>query len=172
MRYDVQTEEAIVAQIRRQPNREVILPDHCYWEGMDTPWIYVDQKPVRLVVWLYRRIIGPLPAGAGLARKPGTSARNINPHLWVVTPGPRARVECPNGHEYGPDDWIPGVGHRCQACRAAKLLGTESPIDINRSKTHCPEGHVLVKRKNGRRRCYECPRAQQAAYAARKRENA
>lgn len=172
MRYSPEIEEAIVAQIKSEPTREIILPDWAYWEGIDTPWVYRNQVPVRLVVVLYERLVGALPEGAGLARQPGTHPRNVNPLLWTVVPGPRARAECANGHEYSPDDWIEGVGHRCQACRAAKLLGTESPIDINRKKTHCPKGHVLVKRKNGRRRCLECPREQQAAYAARKRENA
>lgn len=177
MKYSPEIEEAIVAQIQREPEREVILPDWCYWEGMDTPWIYREQMPVRLVVVLYERLIGALPEGAGLARQADTDPRNVNPHLWIQVPTTRSRAYCPNGHEYGPEDWVEGVGNQCQACRAAKLLGTPSPIDINREKTKCPKNHPYsaentIRLASGRRRCKTCHREQQAAYATRKRESA
>lgn len=170
MRYTPQIEEALVRQITAEPEREVILPSWAYWKGVDTPWIYVDGMPISLPRHLHGLLIGPIPDGAGLSPKPGTVRGNVNPHLFIITPGTHARARCPNGHEYTEDDWIPNVGHRCQACRAARLLGTPSIADINRSKTVCPQGHPLVKRKNGRRRCRECPRIQQAAYLKRKRE--
>jgi len=168
VRYSPEIEQALVDAIAANPDREIVLTDDCYWEGIDTPWIYVDQQPVRLVVVLYEQIIGALPRGAGLARRPGTHPRNINPHLWTVVPNTRARAFCPKaGHEYGPDDWIEGVGHRCQACKAERHL-RDSPADVNRRKTHCPQGHPLVRRPNGRRRCLECPREQQRRYLERK----
>jgi hypothetical protein len=169
MRYSPETEQMIVEQIEREPEREVILPDWAYWEGSDTPWVYIEGMPRRLVVVLYERLIRGLPEGAGLARKPGTHPRNINPFLYQVMPSPHVRATCANDHVYTTEDYIEGVGYRCQTCRAAKLLGTDSPVDLNRKKTKCPKGHALVLRKNGRRRCLECPRAQQAAYAARKK---
>jgi hypothetical protein len=182
MRYTQEIEEAIVAQIQREPEREVILPDWCYWKGIDTPWIYREQIPTRLVVVLHERLIGALPEGAGLARKPGTDPRNVNPHLWVVVPGPRARAVCDNGHEYGQDDWIEGVGHRCQTCRAERALrregsGQPSPAAVNRAKTHCPQEHEYtpentIRLKSGRRRCKTCHRQQQAASVARKKGTA
>jgi hypothetical protein len=176
VKYSPEIEQVIVQTIEANPDRELLLPDWAYWKGEDTPWIYVDQMPVRLVVHLYEQILGAIPRGSGLARKPGTHARNVNPYLWTVVPGPAARAECPKGHEYGPDDWVEGVGHRCQTCRAERRLAREtgrpSPTEINRRKTHCPKGHVLVKRKNGRRRCLECPREQQARYLARKQGTA
>jgi hypothetical protein len=166
VRYTPQIEQRILAQIAATPEAEIILPDWAYWEGVDQPWIYVDSMPMPLVRVLYERVIGALSPEAGLQPKPGTSRRSVNPHLWVQTPTLRARAVCPNGHVYTDDDWIEGVGHRCQTCRADKLLGTPSAIDVNRAKTTCPQGHALVRRKNGRRRCLECPRAQTAAWRA------
>lgn len=168
MKWTPEYEQAIVRQIKVEPRRELILPEWAYWKGHDEPWVYIDGMPTRLVVVLYERLIGTLPVGAGLARKPGTDRRNVNPYLYEVMPAPKMRTVCPNGHVYTEADLIEGVGHKCQTCRAAKLLGTESPVDANRKKTHCPKGHRLVKRPNGRRRCLECPRQQQADYLARK----
>lgn len=179
MRYTPEIEAMILGAVEENPDREIVLPDWAYWEGVDTPWIYVDQMPTRLVVVLYERVIGALPRGAGLARQPGTSPRDINPHHWTPTPTGRARAYCPTaGHEYGPDDWIEGVGHRCQACLAAKRLAKESkgpsPADINREKTHCPQNHEYTpenttRLRSGRRRCKTCAREQQARYAAKKK---
>lgn len=173
MRYSAEIEDRIVAQIEAEPEREVILPDWAYWKGVDTPWIYVGGIPRPLVNVLYERVIGVLPDGAGLSPRPGTDRRNVNPHLWLVKPTSGSRAVCPNGHIYTEADWIPNVGHRCQACRAARLLGVPSPADINRRKTHCPEGHPLsgdnlIHLKNGRRRCRTCHAATQARYKARK----
>lgn len=168
MRYTPRIEQKILAQIEQTPDREIILPAWAYWEGVDQPWIYLDQIPTPLVRVLYERLIGALPEHVGLQPKPGTSRRSVNPHLWVTVPTRRARAVCPNNHPYTDEDWIEGVGHRCQTCRATELLGTPSPIDINRSKTRCPKGHPLVKRPNGRRRCLECPREQTAAWRKKK----
>lgn len=172
MRWTPQIEEKVLAQIKATPESEVILPHWAYWKGVDQPWIYVDSFPMPLVKVLYERLIGAIPYGAGLQPKPGTSRRSVNPHLWVLVPSYKARAVCPNGHEYDEGDWIEGVGHRCQACKAAKRLGTPSVADINRKKTTCPEGHRLVKRKNGRRRCLECPREQTARWRAKQKGTA
>lgn len=169
MRWTPEIEKKIVEQIARTPTAEIILPDWAYWEGEDHPWIYVDSMPTMLVKHLYAKLIEPIPDGAGLQPKPGTSRRSVNPHLWVIVPSRRARAVCPNGHPYTEDDWIDGVGHRCQTCRASKLLGTPDAAEINRRKTTCPKGHPLVKRKNGKRRCLECPRAQTAAWRERQK---
>ena len=178
MKYSAEIEQTIIDAIEANPDRELLLPDWAYWKGDDTPWIYLDQQPVRLVVHLYESVIASLPEGAGLARKPGTHPRNVNPHLWTMVPHPKSRAVCPNGHEYGAEDWVEGVGHQCQTCRAERHLrrerkGTPSPTDINRQKTHCPQGHEYTKQntirlKSGRRRCKTCHREQQAAYVARK----
>ena len=172
MRYTPEIEQKILAQIAATPDAEVILPDWAYWKGIDQPWIYLDSMPIPLVKVLYADLVGPIPEGAGLQPRPGTSRRSVNPHLWQLVPTPKSRAECPNGHPYTEDDYIPGVGHRCLTCRAAKLLGTESPIDKNRKKTTCPKGHKLVKRKNGRRRCLECPREQTARWRAKQKGSA
>jgi hypothetical protein len=172
MKYTHEMEEMIVTQIEREPEREVILPDWCYWKGTGAVYIHRDGERVRLVQHLYESLIGALPRGVGLAPRPGTSPRNVNPHLYVIVPTPGARPQCPNRHPYTEEDWVPGVGHQCQACRAAKRNGKPSPIDINRAKTHCPKGHVLVKRKNNTRRCYECPRRQSQEYRKRVKESA
>lgn len=168
MRYTPEIEAALVAQIEAEPDRQIVLDDSNYWAGLNTPWIYRDGLPEPLPRVLYELTIGALPESAGLSPLPGTHPRNVNPHQWVVTPARRARAHCPNQHLYTEDDWIENVGHRCQTCRAMRLMGTMSPIDINRSKRVCPQGHDLVKRKNGRRRCKQCPRDQQARYIERK----
>lgn len=173
MRWTPEIEERIVTQIEATPDLEIILPAWAYWKGHDQPWVYVDGMPQRLVRILYERLIRSLPDRAGLSPKPGTDPRNINPHLFVVLPSRHSRAECVNGHEYTEDDWIPNVGYRCQTCRAEQLLGTPSAADLNRIKTHCPNGHPLegdnlVQLKNGRRRCKTCHAATQARYRARK----
>jgi hypothetical protein len=159
MRLTSKTRKALIAQIKAAPHRPVILPDWAYWKGTDAAYIYVDQMPIPLMRFLYEQLIAPLDPARGLVNPPGVAARNVNPHLAVVTPTRKSRAVCPNGHDYTEADYVPGVGQRCQQCRADLLLGTPSPIDINRAKTHCPKNHVLVERPNGRRRCLECPRA-------------
>jgi hypothetical protein len=169
MKWTPKIERAIIQAIEANPDREIVLPDSAYWEGINAPWIYRDGLPEPLPRVLYEQIIGVLPTGAGLSPRPGTHPRNINPHLFVVTPSRRARAACPNGHLYTEDDWFENVGHRCQTCRVMRLTGRTSPIEINRAKRVCPEGHDLILRPNGRRRCLECPRRQQAEYIQRKR---
>lgn len=159
MRYTPEIEQQLIAQIEREPARAVVLPDWAYWKGSDSAYIYVDRLPTPLIRHLHRALLGPLDHERGLVNPPGVPARNVNPHLAVITPTRQSRAACPNGHEYVAEDYEPGVGQRCHVCREAELLGTESPIDKNRAKTHCPHGHPYVRRKNGRRRCVECPRA-------------
>ena len=167
MRYSPAIEDALIAQIKRTPDREIILDDAAYWKGVNQPWVYVNGVPQRLVHILYEAVIASLPEGAWLASQPGTHPRNINPHFFTPTAAPGVQLTCPNNHVYTPDDWIENVGHRCQACRVAKLIGRDDVATINRKKTVCPEGHQLIKRPNGRRRCLECPRARQKAYRER-----
>ncbi len=171
MRYSPEIESALVAQIAAEPTRPVVLPEWAYWAGEPQPWIYRDGMPVPLMRHLYEVILGGLAETAGLQNPPHVDARNVNPHLAIVKPSKRTRLVCPNGHTYTEDDWIDGVGHQCQTCRAAKLLGTPSITDINRAKTDCPQGHPyteenLVRLKNGRRRCKQCHRENQARYIA------
>lgn len=173
MRYSRKVERAIVAQIEREPSRPVILPDWAYWKGDPQPWVYLDSQPIRLARHLYGLLVGELPPGAGLRNPPEIDQRNVNPHLMVVTPSRGARITCPNNHRYTEDDYIEGVGHRCQTCRAQRLLGTPDVATINRAKTHCPKNHPLVKRKKGPRRCLECPREATRAWREnQKREHA
>lgn len=164
MRFTPEIERKIVDQITREPGRPVILPDWAYWKGVDVAYIYVERMPVPLIHYLREILIGDVTEDQGVANLPDTPARNVNPYLAVVTPTRTARPACPAGHAYTEADYFPGVGHRCQTCRVAKLKGTPSVADANRAKTTCPEGHRLVKRSNGRRRCLECPRRQSAAY--------
>lgn len=172
MKYTPEIEKLILNQIATTPDAPIILPPHCYWKGVATPWIYVDQMPVRLVNVLYELAIGPIPPGASIGRRVGTMPADVNPHHWEVVPVRirAARSHCPKDHPYTQDDWFEGVGHRCQTCRAERLLGTPSVADINREKTHCPKNHILVKRKNGRRMCKECPKERSAAWRAKQKE--
>jgi hypothetical protein len=176
MRYTPEIEEKIVAQIKAQPEREVILPDWAYWKGFDTPWVYVGGLPTPLPRVLYERVIEALPEGAGLSPRPGTHRRNVNPYLYLVTPSPRHRGYCAAGHIFTDADWNEKRQRFvCQVCRAERLLHTPSPADTNRAKTHCPRGHPLsgknlVNLKNGKRRCRICHAETQARYAARKQK--
>lgn len=167
MRYNEEIEAEIIAQIRRSPDAELFLPDWAYWKGVNQPHIFIGQMRVPLVRVLYEKLVGPLEATQGLRPKVGTSLRSVNPNLWRPVPGVRAKASCPNGHEYTDEDWINGK-HRCHICYGKKLTGGVNPADVNRAKMTCPQGHKLVRRKNGRRRCRECPRAQTAAWRAKK----
>ena len=178
MRYTAEIEDAILAQIRATPERPVVLPDWAYWNGKNTPYVYVDGKPTPLPRRLYRIAVGPLNPGHGLANPAGVPARNVNPLVMKRMLTRSAKAECPNGHEYTDEDYAPGKGYRCRTCAAERpqqsrrqpRTGGPNPVEVNRAKTVCPQGHTLVMRPNGRRRCYECPRARQAAYRARQKE--
>lgn len=170
MRYSTAIEARILAQIEQTPRQQIILPSWAYWKGDPQPWVYIDQIPTRLVRHLYGLVVGELHPDHGLVNPPGVDPRNVNPRLAVVTPTRRAKVECPNGHRYTGDDYIEGVGQRCQTCRAAKLLGGLSAAAKNRAKTTCPQGHKLVKRPGGKRRCYECARERERERRARMKE--
>lgn len=169
MRYNEDVEKRILAQIEATPDAEIILPDWAYWKGRDQPIVYIDGRPVRLIRHLYELVIHPLPPEAGVAMDPGVSPRNINPYLATPTPRRRQRLACPAGHPYTERDRQEDGSHRCQVCIEANLKGTPSVAEVNRAKSVCPQGHTLVKRPNGRRRCLECPRDQQRRYLERKR---
>lgn len=174
MRFNAEIEEKILQQIRTEPEREVILPAWAYASGEVQPVVYVKGKPVRLVRVLYQKLIGPLPATAGLAMLPGHDRRNVNPHHFQPVATRHTRVTCPNGHEYTEEDMTPR-GNRCRRCREAKNLGTPNPIQLNAAKTHCPMNHPLigdnlVKLKSGKRRCKTCHADQSRARRARQKE--
>ncbi len=171
MRYSAAIEAQILAQIVREPNRAIILPEWAYWKGDPQPWVYIDQMPTRLIRHLYGLVVGDLHPDHGLVNPPGVDPRNVNPRLAEVTPTRTARVVCPNGHRYTGDDYIAGVGQRCQTCRAGKLLGRPNVGEINKAKTTCPQGHKLIRRKDGKRRCRECPAAREKARRERLKEN-
>lgn len=170
MRYTAEIEGKIIAAVNAAPDRDLILPDWAYWKGDNQPYVYVDGMPVRLARVLYRKIIGPLSDDQGLAPGLGMHPRNVNPHRFVVTASPHQRAVCPNGkHEYTEEDRQDDGSMRCHQCYAATLTGGLNPAQINAAKTTCPEGHDLVLRPNGRRRCLECPRAAQRDYARRRK---
>jgi hypothetical protein len=171
VRWTPEIRRKIEQQIDATPAAEIILPDWAYWKGVQMPHVYVERQPYPLIRVMWEIVVGPLPSDEHwVVNPPGVDPRNINPMLGVVVPTRRSQPVCPNGHRYVAGDYQPGVGHRCEACHQDRLLGTPNAIDINRAKTHCPQNHVLVKRKNGRRRCLECPREQTAAWRARKKE--
>lgn len=177
MRYNPEIEAKILAQIAREPDRAIVLPEWAYWKDDPQPWIYVDQIPTRLIRHLYGLMVGELHPDHGLTNPPGIDPRNVNPRLAIVKPTRGSKLSCPKGHRYTENDYREGVGNRCQTCHAEKLLGTPGVDAINRAKTHCPQGHKLVKRSNGRRRCMECGRDRERARRAKikaekKRESA
>lgn len=170
MRYSKAIERKIIEQLIAEPERDTILPSWAYASG-NQPVIYHGGKPVKLARHLYEKIVGPIPDGAGLKLEPGHDPRDVNPHHFVVTGSPHVRLTCPNNHRYTDQDRTED-GYRCHVCREEKNLGTPSVSDVNAAKTHCPKNHVLVLRTNGRRRCMECPREQQARYRVRQKEKA
>lgn len=169
MRYNAEIEAKIVAAIEAEPERDLILPDWAYWKNENQPVVYVNGMPVRLARVLYQKIIGPLPDGAGLAAGPGMHARNVNPYRFVVTDQPNRRAVCPNDHPYTDEDRQADGSMRCHVCHQARLTGELNPAQINAAKTTCSKGHALVLRPNGRRRCRECPRANQRNYVQRQK---
>lgn len=171
MRYTKKIERALLAQIEKEPDRPIILPEWAYWKDDPSPWIYVGGQPIRLIRYLYTIWVGEVPDHAGIRNPPGVDPRNVNPFLAAVTPTRKSHFTCPRGHRYTDADYIPGVGQQCQQCKAEKRANRRPNVgDINREKTTCPQGHTLVLRKNGKRKCYECPRNQTAAYRQRQKE--
>lgn len=175
MRYDAEIEAKILKQISLEPDREIILPDWAYGKNRNQPQVTVDNERQPLVRHLYEVLISELPHRAWVANPVGVDPRNVNPHLAIVLPSRRSRVSCANGHPYRPEDFIPNVGYRCQACREARLLGTPSAADLNAQKTHCPQNHEYTKEntirlKSGRRRCRTCSREQTARWRAKRKE--
>lgn len=161
MRYTPEIEQKIIEQIARTPDSPIILPDWAYG-ARDQPQVYVDSMPTELLRHLYTVAVADLPEEWTVRNPPHVDPRNVNPLLAVVLRSRRARAACPNGHVYSDADWVEGVGYRCQTCRLAtrerRVTNRPSVADVNRKKRTCPKGHKLVKRKNGKRRCLECPR--------------
>jgi hypothetical protein len=160
MRMTAEMGNALLAQITAEPEREVIMPEWAYPKRGNQPQVYVNSMPTPLIRALHDILIRPLGEDEGIDNPPGVDPHNVNPHLAVVLRSRQAKAACRNNHAYTDEDWVEGVGYRCQTCRSDRLKGTPSATDINRAKTHCSKNHVLVKRKNGRRRCLECPREQ------------
>lgn len=173
MRFNAEMEAVLLEQIEQHPDIQIILPPWAYRSG-DQPVIYIGGKRLRLVRHLYEKAIGPLPREAGLAPRPESNERNVNPHFFAPTKTRHTRVTCPNNHTYTEEDMTP-KGHRCRQCQREKNLGTPTVAEINAAKTVCPQNHPLVgdnllNLKNGRRRCRQCNRDQQAARRAREKE--
>ena len=166
MRYNPEIEARILAQIAREPDRAIVLPEWAYWKGDPQPWIYVNQIPTRLARHLYGLVVGELNPDRGLVNPPEVDRRNVNPRIMVVTPAKRSKLFCHQGHRYTAADYRDGVGNRCQTCHEEKLLGTPGVDAINRAKTTCPRGHKLIKQHNGKRRCKECGRDRERARRA------
>lgn len=180
MRYTEEIERGIIEQIQKEPDRPIVLPDWAYWGDTDSCYILVDGYWTPLMRHLFEMLIQPLPEQVGLANPPGVPKRNVNPRLAVVLATRHSRAACPKGHAFSADDYRPGVGYRCKVCREAwrkeNLKGTPSVADINRAKTHCPNGHPLergnlIHLRDGRRKCRTCHRDTQARYRARKKES-
>ena len=166
----------IVAAIRRDRHRPLVLPDFCYWKGRDQPVVYIDNLPENLSRVLYRELIGPLDYSQSLHLRAGIPPRNINPYLFDVSQHRRRGTVCPNGHPYAGNEMPSNAGGwRCVTCYTAWLaehrIGGESASDVNRAKEVCPRGHPysgenLIILKNGRRRCRQCHRDRMAGYRA------
>jgi hypothetical protein len=177
LRLTSEIESTLLEQIAKRPERAIVMPEWCYWKNQRQPIVYIDGLPTRLNRHLYVKAIGPLDFATKLIAKEGTHPLNVNPHLFVATPG-RARGErCPNGHEYAgnemPDN---SMGWRCAVCylawRERHSLGRQNMGQINAAKTHCPmghpySGHNLMVQSDGRRRCRICNAEQTALSAAR-----
>lgn len=166
----------IVAAIRREPRKALILPSFCYWKGRDQPVVYIDGLPENLTRVLYRELVGPLDFAQTLQLRPGVPARNINPYLFERRQHRRRGTVCPNGHAYAGNEMPSNSGRwRCRTCylawRARHRIGGKSVAVLNRAKTHCPKNHPyaggnLIVLKSGRRRCRICHAADMARYRA------
>jgi hypothetical protein len=166
----------ILAAIRREKKRPLVLPDFCYWKGRDQPIVYIDGLPDKLVRVLYRELIGPLDYHETLDLMPNVPARNVNPYLYTVRNSRRRGDTCPNGHPYEGNEMPSNTSRwRCRTCyeawRAKHRKGGESVAVVNRAKDECPKGHPysgdnLQILRNGRRRCRICHRDNMARYRA------
>lgn len=166
----------ILAVIRREPGKALILPEFCYWKGRDQPVVYVDNLPEQLARVLYRELIGPLGYEHSLTLLPHVPARNVNPFLFAVVEHGKRGTVCPNGHPYAGNEMPSNANRwRCKICylawRESQLTHGRSVADVNRGKDVCPQNHPyegenLVILKNGRRRCRQCHRDHMAQYRA------
>ena len=170
MRYTPEIEAKLLAQIKRTPDKPIVLPDWAYWKDDPAPRVYVGGRPIKLIRHLHELVVGPVQPGRGIINPPHVPVKNVNPLLAVIVPTERSKAVCGKGHPYGPEDYIEGVGHRCQTCRKEKLAGTPNAGEVNRLKKTCPRGHKLRRRSDGRRRCYECPAEQERERRKRKKE--
>lgn len=172
MRYNQDIEDAIVAQIEREPGRQLILPEWAHYKGQRTPMVYIKGRRLHLDEHLYSKLIAPLPPELHLIPAEGVDPRNINPHLCLVALSRRQRTRCPNGHEYPIESLTEPLrsGWRCRTCYRINFppRGTPSAAELNRRKTHCPRGHEYSEEntitQGGRRRCRTCKTRQQAEY--------
>lgn len=176
MKLTPELEQMILDRVAAAPERAIVLPDWAYWKGHSQPVIYVDGLPTRLNRYLYERVKGPLDYATTLSLPAGVHPRNVNPLLFVAQPGRKRGLVCPNGHPYA-DNEMPDnlMGWRCRTCYLAwcakHSLGRQNAGQVNRAKTHCPQGHEyagdnLMIQSNGRRRCRACNNAQTRSSAA------
>lgn len=176
MRLERDLELLLIKHIEEHPDRAIVLPDWAYWAGRNQPIVYRDGLPVKLSRYLYERVVGEIPYATQLIPRDGVHPRNVNPLLFMAVPGRHRGETCPNGHAYAgnemPDN---SMGWRCRRCYVAWLkkhaIGRPNQGQINRAKTHCPQGHPYdddntMYLSNGRRRCRACNAAQTAAYRA------
>lgn len=146
--------DRVVARIRVNPETQ------CWeWQGYRMPAGHgrfrAEGRKVLVHVWVYARLVGPIPDGLELdhlCRVPFC----CNPdHLEAVTHRENvlrgvgagalnaAKVECPKGHPYSPDNtYVDSLGRRvCRACRAAwqrRYRATHRPQTARDGGPGCP----------------------------------
>lgn len=175
-------EEALLAQIEREPDRPIVLPDWAYWKEGDTAYVDRRGERISLLRHLYEMRVQRLGYTDGLANDIGVPARNVNPLLAVVLPTRWSKVACPKcGTRYRDEDYTPNVGQRCHACAERRRQEREknrgqNAGQRNKAKTHCPSGHPYTKEntirlRSGRRRCRTCHTDRMRLYRERDRRN-
>lgn len=160
MRFTRQREEEVRARILENPKRCITFPELAYRED-GSILIHRDGLSQFLHRYLYKEMVGPVAKGQFLLKICATDGC-VNPtegHRLISTRPTLSTTtratECPNGHQYTKENTrLDSRGWRvCVTCheneleRRRQLRRGENPepgktiADVNRAKTHCPQGH-------------------------------
>lgn len=176
MRFTKQLETEIRDTLTKNRWVCVVFPAEMYRPDMQ---IVVHRNNLSMLMhrYLYTTMIGPLTRQQYLlatCKTPGC----MNPFHREIAKRPTGtvvRTQCPNGHEYTPENLMPfGWKVRCRICYTARIAKTRKSGEYPRPNV-CSKGHDLVegnlylhrdKAGQTHRRCRACTLAQMRARRA------
>lgn len=168
--------EDMVRTLEKDPGKCIVLnPSMVPKAGM--PRVARDGRTVALHRYLYTRIAGEPPRECLLAACPTPGCLNPFHYEKSMRRGRRVITQCPNGHDYTPDNIERHGRYKCKACRSSRLARKRKG---EHGRGYCRKGHRLSKsnvyyttRRNGvvERRCRTCQINNQRLYRERKKQD-